>query len=389
MKHIIYLFLLFVSLAFFACGNRKNDISSSPAKMDSLELAFRHMQILSDTDVLELKSYYITSFLSSDSLKGIMGYNYRLHSLDVINLDECRISSSIPMQREGPDGIPGRISSICPVSPDSVWVYDGIAMYLIDGRGHVCDKIHFENNRNVVINTNYAICTARFHYDQADASLLYLVDCDSFFVERYDVRKHCVTARYPLSYSVVNPERKHFYGDMDLPNVSFANNRIVYNYPYESGIYVLDMESGSQSVIDAGSLYTPNKADECEEQDYSAWERHRVENVHFFDVMYLPLSRTYARLHLGCVDFDSNQSLSSLQDSKSFYLSVFDEKFQTMRETKLPDRRYTLFTGWCALEDAILMFEDNSLADTVDYDHLCLDIIDWDNHNSSKKFQKQ
>ena len=38
-------------------------------------------------------------------------------------------------------------------------------------------------------------------------------------------------------------------------------------------------------------------------------ERHRIENVHFYDIMYLPECKTYIRLHIGGIDFFRKKSL--------------------------------------------------------------------------------
>lgn len=374
MKSYTFSFLILLSLVLLSCGNPKGNALHSYISRDSLSIVTEHIQVPS-TEVLELKSYYITSLVDFDSISGIMAYNYRLHSLDIINLKgECRISS-IPLQREGPDGIPGRVCGICPVSRDSIWVYDGIAMYLLDSMGKIRDNISFENNKNIVINTNYAMCTARFFYNKEHASLLYLVDRGSFIIEEYDIRKRCVLKSYPLSNSVVNPKRELIYGDMDIPNITFTEDEVVYNYPYESRIYLLDMNTGEHSVVETESLYTPNVAHDCLSNGYSAWEKHRIENIHFFDVMYLPKIQAFVRLHTSGVTFDSTQPVLSLLDSKNLYMSVFDKDFQFMGEVKLSDKKYNLFTGWCALEDALLLFDDNSLADSIDYERLSMDII--------------
>lgn len=367
-------FLISISFIMSSCGNRKVDVQCLTLQRDSLYSTVRHVRISPLADILELKSYYITSFMNCDSINGIVAYNYRLHSLDLIDVVGKGISS-ITLQKEGPDGIPGRISGICPVSKDSIWLYDGIAMYLVDGMGHVYDKINFQDKENIIIETNYAMCTARFSYNKENTSLLYLTERDSFSIEEYDVRNKCIINKYPLSYPLVNPDGEQVYGDMYHPNVNFAEEKIIYNYPYESSIYVLDMNSGEQSVITANSAFTSNIADKCTSNGYSVWERHRIENIHFFDVMYLPESQLFVRLHQSGVVFDARQPILSVLDGKSLYMSVFDKEFHTMGELKLEDRRYSLFTGWCALANSLLLFDDNSLSDSVDYDMLNVDIV--------------
>ena len=74
---------------------------------DSLAYDIESIKIIPSNDILELKSYHITSPFSCQNIDGIIAYNYRLHSLDLIDLYNHKEISSIPLQREGPDGIPG------------------------------------------------------------------------------------------------------------------------------------------------------------------------------------------------------------------------------------------------------------------------------------------
>lgn len=56
------------------------------------------------SDVLQLKSYYLTSFNQSGPLPELIGYNYKEHALDCINLTSKQITQ-IPLQPEGPQAI--------------------------------------------------------------------------------------------------------------------------------------------------------------------------------------------------------------------------------------------------------------------------------------------
>lgn len=342
---------------------------------DSLAYDIESIKIIPSNDILELKSYHITSPFSCQNIDGIIAYNYRLHSLDFEDLYNHKEISSIPLQREGPDGIPGRVAGIFPLSKDSIWVYDGIYMYLLNSAGRVNEKITLEDRESLIINTNYAMNTAKFSYNPKRHSLLYLTRKDDFIVEEYDIKKRKIIKTYPLSYSIINPKGSLLYADMDAPNVNFVDNKIIYNYPYESTIYLLDMDSGKQLLIDAPSCYTSNKAQTCNANGYSIWERHRIENVHFYDIMYLPECKTYIRLHIGGIDFSEKESVQTLLDSRPIYMMAFDKDFNIMGESKLAGKRYSCFTGWCALKNSVLLFNENSLSDSISYETLNVDII--------------
>ena len=107
-------------------------------------------------------------------------------------------------------------------------------MYLLNSAGRVNEKITLEDRESLIINTNYAMNTAKFSYNPKRHSLLYLTRKDDFIVEEYDIKKRKIIKTYPLSYSIINPKGSLLYADMDAPNVNFVDNKIIYNYPYES-----------------------------------------------------------------------------------------------------------------------------------------------------------
>jgi hypothetical protein len=55
---------------------------------------------------------------------------------------------------------------------------------------------------------------------------------------------------YRLSPSVVAPCLDNRYANMNDVNVNFNDSLIVYNYPIESHIYVLDMKTGKRTVLE-------------------------------------------------------------------------------------------------------------------------------------------
>jgi hypothetical protein len=62
-------------------------------------------------------------------------------------------------------------------------------------------------------------------------------------------------------------------------------------------------------------------------------------------------------------------------DSKSLYLMLFDSDFRIIGEKPMKARTYSLFTSWCALPNAVSVFKNNSLADSLNYEVLSLDLI--------------
>lgn len=344
---------------------------------DSVAFSLKEVNI-SSSEVLQLKDYPITGFIGGDSLQSIVGYNYRTHSLDKIRLYGNPSISSFQLSKEGPDGIFPRVKSICPVSDDSIWVYDGTFISILNNCGEICHKISFPSDVQVLLETNYAMHTAKLCYDREKASLYYpVLRADSVYVEEYDLSKDTVARSYFLKPSLLNPDNVAEYGDLRFPNVNVVNGKIIYNYPYESTIYMLDMKNEKYSEIGAASKYTSNAAPQCDSKtDYSVWQRYGLENTHFYDVMYLPDLQIYARFHIEGKSMSASEKLTqSFLDSKSLYLMLFDSDFHIIGETKMKVNTYSPFTSWCALSNAISLFKNNSLSDSLDYEVLSLDLI--------------
>lgn len=349
----------------FSCSNEKKKIV---AENDTMTYRVEQTHV-PPSDVMQLKSYHQSASFQDAEDTLVMGYNYRSHALDVTDCHTDSISE-IRLDREGDNAVQGRVTGIFIETPDSIWVYtEAMQAYLINKEGLVLKKTNLHHSldkgEEILIDANHAICTARLYVDTARGTLLYGIrdrntQPASFKVRELDIEQERIVKDYPLQASVADKDASH-YANMNGVNISFHDSLIVYNYPYESHIYVLNRRNGTTRVVEADSRYTINTARRCTGKDYSEWERHQVENPHFYDVMYLPDARMYARLHLGGTDYDKKHMLGELLASRSLYVSFFDTEFHKVGEQLLPEQRYSYFTGWCGMDDGIILFVDNEL----------------------------
>jgi len=333
----------------------------------------------SSTGVLNLKSYSVSQEFNDDTSHNIIGYNYRTHSLDIINITK-KIVTSVQLQKEGSNGISGEPIEILPVNNDSIWIYDDTQqLYLIDIKGKVKDRIALlkENEEQIIIENNHAISTSEFYISKARHSILYPVSKGKdFLVKEMDFYSKKIIKKYMLQPSAVFPDGPQKCANMCYPNVNYTDSLIIYNYPFESDLYVINTNTDKRFIIEASSKYVSNIAKACEnESDYSKWERHGIENTHFYDVMFLSKLNAYVRIHIGGVRYDAQKSLQELSDSRSIYLMLFNSKFKKLGEWKLKDRRYNYYKGWCSLSDAIAIFVNNSINKEKEDDSLNLDLI--------------
>lgn len=370
------LFILF--LAFMSCTGHK-----SGGKTDNSAVAIEVEEIkFPPQDVLQMKSYYLSSPIHTDSADFLVGYNYRSHSLDYINLKSKSITQTV-LFSEGPDAVTS-LTGIYVHTLDSIWVSDeSERIFLIDNTGKIKKAINLKDNlqdtEQSMINTNHAMFTSHLYYNKMHRSLMFLVKNSSsktFVVRELFVDKEGEAINYELSPSSIIPDISVGYNYMDAPNVNFTTENIIYNYPVESSIYILNIQTKQRRIITANSQYTANVVEKVEAGiDYPTLEKSRIQNPHFFDVMYIPKLNMYARLHLGEIGFDEKKEMGELMSARILYLMTFNEKMEKTGETKLSEHRYNNFTGWSASYGGIALFVDNMLDEGNNTDDLIIDMV--------------
>ncbi|MBD9091072.1 MAG: DUF4221 domain-containing protein [Bacteroides oleiciplenus] len=374
--------ILPVLLFLFSCSGTKKQNTGEPA--NAMELKTEEI-LFPASEVLNLKSYYLSATFQNDSLNLLYGYNYKSHALDCIDLNRRQLSQ-IPLSREGESAVMRDMCGLYIQAPDSIWLYDGSQrILLINSRGKLLKVVDLrpdlKDSEQVLINTNHAMSTAHLFYDRKHNSLLYGIKDFSTSPISFRVRETFLdgttaSINYPLQPSVVVTNvTGRDYGNMADLNISFVEDKIIYNYPVESHVYIVNRINGKQEVVEADSRFTKNEVEKCESGSYDRWERHNIENPHFYDVMYLPQQKMYARLHLGGIEFDDTVDRLKLMDNRDLYLTLFAEDFTVVGEAKLSPHRYNYFTGWTGTGDGVVLFVDNSLDENEKTEELAVDIV--------------
>lgn len=365
-------------MALMSCGGQKSRRVIDSNKIDALveEISFPPQE------VLQLKSYYLSSPVHSDSINILVGYNYRLHALDYIDLNS-KLVTQTTLSTDGPNAIM-RLSSIYAHTIDSVWVSDDSErVFLIDHVGNVKKivdlKAYLKDSEQVLLNTNYALYTSHLYYNNTRGSLMFLVEnvsSSTFGVKEVFLDKEVEPITYELSSSKVILDMSSGYAYMDCPNVNFSDDNIIYNYPVESSIYVLNISTNERKYFLSESRYTSNIVQKCSSKgDYQVLEKHRLESPYFYDVMYIPKYKMYARLHIDKIEYDANKRVDELINERDLYLMLFNDKFEKICERRLPRRRYNYFTGWSTTYGGVILFVDNILDPQNDTDDLTIDLI--------------
>ena len=372
-------FIFFILIAFLAsCMEQK---SQNKIKNNIVEVEVEEMKFPLQT-VLQLKSYYLSSAVHTDSADFLIGYNYRLHSLDYMNLQSKEVTQTI-LSDEGPDAVIS-LTGLYANSLDSIWMSDeSERVFLLDNAGQIKTTVnlkeYLQDTEQLLINTNHAMFTSHLYYNEIRQSLMFLVKkmaSQTFVVRELFLDKGKDAIDYELEPSRIIPDITSGYAFINAPNVNFTTTDIIYNYPFESSVYTLDIQTGERKYVPAQSQYTEIIVERVEPgTDYSTIEKCRIQNPHFFDVMYIPKLKKYVRLHLRGVDFDEKRGRDELMNDRILYLMIFDEKMKVLGESKLLEHRYNNFTGWSVSYNGVALFVDNILDEEDDTEDLAIDVI--------------
>ena len=362
MNKLLFYYLC-IACCLASCSNKREEAKITNNNLVEIQKEEIHFP---PSEVLQLKSYYLSSPIQTDSTHILVGYNYKEHALDCINLSNKSISQ-IPLQSDGPNSIM-RLTGIFAYEKDSIWVSDDSeSVFLINSEGSVKKRINVKNylkdKEELIINTNHAMSTVRLYYNATHQSLLCTVKDRSvlpacFKVKEIFLDKDKETKTINLSSSIVEPDVSKGYANMSEPNVNFHDNYILYNYPIESHIYRINLTTRTSETYNADSDYTQNMAKKCKSKDYTEWQRHGFENPHFFDIMYLSHYGVYARLHMDAINFKEDENLDIVSRKRNFYLCFFDENFNKINEIKLPSKTINPYTGWNYTHTGVLFFID-------------------------------
>lgn len=372
------LVILFLIGLFFSCSDKeKSRKNRVPNKMNlsTEEIKFPL------SEILNAEAYNINSSCLVDSNMWIIGYNRHIHSLDFIKLNTKEIFQT-KLEKEG-EGSVLRPISIYAHNLDSIWIYDQIGqLILMDNKGLIKQVKNLNKQTNslekVMINTNHTMYTSKLYYNQMRRSLFYIVQKDkSFYAKECPLDNKSSIKYYPLaSPYTTNKKVSSNFGNMDGVNATFTDNWIIYNYPIESVFYVFNILTGENRLIESYSAYTQNTVKPFTAvDDYSKWEKHGLENPHFYEIMYIPKYKMYMQLHLKETKFDKNKSIVELSDNRELYLICWNESFQFLCEVMLPKHRYNYYTGWCGLYDGLLLYVNNTTSKDELNDLLILDVV--------------
>ena len=368
---IISFFCIFVS-----CNNKSiiDPNYGTPAELNRIEMNI-------GIDENTLNSYNILSPLFYNGKDYIFANNFRTHAIDIINITDYKISHIILESEGGANGISKEISGLYASSLDSIWIATMTNISLIDSDGQVIKRYSLleRDSETALIMCNFSNCTSKIYYNKIRNSLFYLImtvhdNKSTFFVEELSLLDNTKN-KYHIHFNT-DRDLRNDYGWKQCPNVTFTDSKILYNLPVESNIYVIDIKSGENRFYGGKSKFTNNEVGKLSlPYDFQQANRHISENVHFFEVNHDPIKDVYYRLHFGSITFDATQDFESLLNKKELYLTVFNNEFEIINETRLDAQKYNFRNCWGITNKGLFMTRGNMFYDDINYEQFQIDIF--------------
>ncbi len=367
MLKIFYWFqFILLSLYIGSCTNSK------PGLRDSI--SGNHVALIEEGDSLFitdslLSSYNRFSIYEDTSGSYIYAYNGYFHKIDVFDLNRKNVSC-IQLQKEGADGVGGDMYSLCVQECDSIWMYCMPYLYLVDSVGKVCEKreLPYSEGGFIYLEANFSISINRLFYHSGRNALFYLCVTPTIDSAIYEVYEYNLQTgdfeKYLLEGGEVEEKAGQNFGWKQYPNVSYTDSLIVYNFPITSNIYTINLDSGVKSVYGGKSKFTSNLVSELVmPYDFATANKHLLENVHFFEVLYDKQRHLYYRLHLGEVTYSNEVDFYDLYLQKRLYLTVFDASFRVVNEMDLGNEVYNYYNFWGVTDKGFFLSKRALLTD--------------------------
>ncbi len=380
-KYLVFFLLLY---SIFSC-KEATYLKSNVYAQDSVSLKTTSIRIEIDSSLLP--SYDVFYVYSDPKKEYFYGYNRYYHTLDIFDLDELKFDFHIQLERQGPNGI-GDVEGFFILSKDSIFIFSRHFLAVMNHEGYFLTKIQltkigdYKQFGELGVNPHF-----KAEYIQKMGKFLLY----SFYPEKMRLSGPIITSldfnsrklyQLPIYNSVYHDDVEGELGFITYLNKFYVNDELlVYNFQYESNVYTYNLLTGEKKSYGGKSRFSPGLVTPVNKKNPDHWERHAVENPHYFHILFDPLKKMYYRFHWGMVNYSDNGRFNSFID-KPLYLMIFNEKFEIIGEIKLPDYKYKLHS-WTITNNGILISKAHPMSKDLNENFLEFDLLNITLHESS------
>lgn len=293
-----------------------------------------------DSATLSPEYYRYHGFFSEGESDFFLAYNYMTHSLDLFNLTERIIEGHITLSNDGPDAII-EVVGLDVITRDSIFFADLTKFSIVNGSGTIIWSLDKKDPRIL------GEIPPGFLYTWQGIFNPYYNSGNKSFVVSYMPLEDKLTGELPMLIQIGVNDAKGSLLPMFHPvfpevknnpiylgaRSCYTKDKVVINYAFSSDIHVYDYKS-KQSITHGGmSSLTANYLSPIKEGEDS--EDYYLKSLCFFNLTYDRFRNYFYRTHWGEMQLRKSEFANSTFYDKPIYLTVFDEEFNLLYETKL------------------------------------------------------
>ncbi len=286
-----------------------------------------------------------------DSVSYYIGLNRQSGQLECIDIKSRKPYVLVVYPKEGPL-IVSEPHGFYVHNLDSIFIFSQFRLFLMNKEGKI--RRYWNINRPELGSLtvrgidfgelNFANTISNdipLYYDDDENSLYFgLINIKT---DKYDPAfyKHPICGRFNLNDSTFTSLPIYFPEDyqkniyvLDQPNITFLDDRIIYNFKIYSKFYIFDKESGKITEYDCPSWFTPNIVApliaQPGEDRIQAELTNLSMNPEFRAVQYDPFRDCYYRFHYGPYPGNPNEGRRGY-----LYLCIMNSDLQKISETRM------------------------------------------------------
>ena len=385
-KQLFYFYALGI-LILFSCSNSSQNLKS---EQDSIRVSI-------DTIVIKISAneqpyyYAVDGYIDKLTKHPIfIGYNHYSHSFDHFDIVDKKLAKKIVLEERGPNGIPMN-GTFKFIKNDTIIYRNQDRLFILDLEGRVQKRINlfdFIENTDYLFRRGGITLTSPsnniiFENGELYSSILhreYFYWDDLFYNQSFIARINIgnghikyLNTKYPSEASSENQ-----FGQLLTPFTLIVDNYLIYNFPFSSKIFRLNLETQKLEEFDVQSAYTENTCNPLKTRvNFNMPERERttiesdqfLSTAFFHKVVYDNYRNVFYRIHNGP---HQNKGVTK----GKYYLCVFDTEFKKIGEVELDSKLY-LNNYFLTDDGLVIQIANNDNIKDIDKLKLCRVKIDY------------
>ena len=296
-------------------------------------------------------------------------------------MDRQIVERSQALSSDGPNAL-GKVESLHWHNEDSIFMYERGKLHIVSSAAEKVDTFDlYEIYGN--LNLGEPVCNFYFrlnYLEETKEVFFFMINPrvepkekgDLPLVTSLSIENKNVEI-LPINHSNLFKKLNSQVGFITYLGFSgFLNERMIYNFQYESPVYAYSRSKGS---IEQSEIHEEKAIDQLlTQQDSEIFNRHAIENPHFLSPVPDPWRDLIYRFTWGAPDPDLEGGGFT---EKSSSISVFDSKLNLIQEFSLPSYTYQI-NNWFVNENGLYLNIAHPMSPDQKEDFLVFDIFQFE-----------